>query len=128
MRFATADTAEKARLVEAALAERAADALARDPEAQACQKAPILHFDAYRIWRRGDTRRPHWRNPWHTDRWFRSWQCEWEVIYGIVNDHCMSCPRAWTRRGAIRKGHRWYRRGTDIGRARRSRPWKEPIT
>jgi hypothetical protein len=58
---------------------------------------------------------------WHVDRWFRSWQCEWEVLYGIVIDECMVCPRAWTKRGVVRKARRWYRRGTDIGRCRRKR-------
>ena len=118
-------SAERSALERAALAELADDALTTDPEAQPCQKAAVIDFDAYRIGR--GPRRPHWAHRWHVDRWFRSWQGEWEVLYGIVTDHCASCPRAWTRKGAIRKAKRWYRRGTDIGRARRNRPWRERI-
>lgn len=38
-----------------------------------------------------------------SDRWGRCWQAEW--------DGCQRAPRAWTRRGVLRKGERWRRRG-----------------
>jgi hypothetical protein len=110
---------ERDEMMRRGMAKVLADQGTSDPDAQPCQSQPMIHFDAYRIG--GRQRRPHWAHRWHVDRWFRSWQCEWEVIYGIVVDECMSCPRAWTERGALRRGRRWYRRGTDVGRSRRRR-------
>lgn len=66
-------------------------------------------FDAYRVG--GGPRRAHWAHRWHVDKWFRSWQCEW--------NEGLWCPRAWTERGVLRKGRRWYRYGTDIKRHER---------
>lgn len=116
----TTQQIERATLERVAKAEREADLRTSDPEAQPCQKAALLHFSPYRIG--GGRRAPHWAHRWHVDRWFRSWQCEWEVVYGIVIDECMVAPRAWTKRGAVRKAWRWYRRGTDVGRSRSGRP------
>lgn len=76
-------------------------------------RTPEVVFSVYRIWRRGGQHYPHWANRWHTDKWFRSWQAEWE------HGACLWCPRAWTQRGAVRKARRWFRRGTDIKRHER---------
>lgn len=35
------------------------------------------------------------------DRWFRTWQAEWET--------CRTAPRAWTEAGVLRKARRWRR-------------------
>ena len=40
------------------------------------------------------------------DRWRRRWQAEWPM--------CATAPRAWTKRGVIRKALRWRRYGTDL--------------
>jgi hypothetical protein len=61
----------------------------------------MSEIEVYRI---GGGPRPgaHWAHRWHVDRWFRSWQAEW--------DGCRYAPRSWTRAGVIRKAHRWMRR------------------
>jgi hypothetical protein len=66
-------------------------------------------FDAYRVG--GGKRAKHWAHRWHVDRWFRSWQCEWE--------DALWCPRGWTKEGVLRKGRRWHRRNTDVKRHER---------
>lgn len=38
-----------------------------------------------------------------TDRWFRTWQAEWEG--------CCRAPRAWTLPGLKRKACRWWMDG-----------------
>ncbi len=47
----------------------------------------MIHFDVYRI---------------TTDRWHRTWQCEWEGA------PCARAVRAWTRRGVERKAWRAF--------------------
>lgn len=43
-----------------------------------------------------------------TDRWKRTWQAEW--VNPATQDYPQSVPRAWTRRGVLRKAWRQYRR------------------
>lgn len=70
----------------------------------------MRHYDAYRIgyhwwerwsmlWTWGTMTQddpPTWRKS--TDRWHRTWQCEWEG--------CSRAVRAWTRQGVLRKAVR----------------------
>lgn len=92
--------------------------LARDVQARPGPPSPKI--DAYRIgygpvfrhvqmpwlrWRSGVVLRDAWKRDstsacWgpSRDRWRRCWQAEWEG--------CRRAPRAWTRRGVLRKARR----------------------
>lgn len=94
-------------LIDEARRQVDADRLTNDPEAQPCQKAPIVEF--------------HARKFQALHGWSRRWSGGWTVHYGIVIDGCMVAAQAYTRRGALRKARRWFRKGTDVGRLRRSR-------
>lgn len=62
-------------------------------------------ISVYRIG--GPHRYPHWKWPFHVDRWLRSWQAEWE-------QNCLWAPRSWTPSMVRRKALRWQRRNTDL--------------
>ena len=53
-----------------------------------------------------------------TDPWGRRWQAE-PSEYGLFNINWQWCPRAYTRRGVMRKAKRWFYHGTDWGKHRR---------